>query len=99
MLRTGATIETPNGTLRVAPAAPSGVTLADGEFAVVSARTGQNYIGRINRVGFPHHPDLVRVALFSVTTEVAVVDGRPSVVGRRGRLQTGTARTHRANLL
>lgn len=96
MVRIGSLIEVRNGAFRVAPVG-EGIMLGKGEFFARSLRTGQQVICKVNPVGFTGRPDLTRVALFMVTTETAVIDGRYSVVGRKGRLITGAARTLTAN--
>lgn len=98
MIRIGSLIETTNAALRVT-VAPDYIRLGRGEVLARSLRTGEQYIAKVNPVGFPGRPSLARIALFTVTTETDSIDGgRPFIYGRKGRFVTGTARTLAVNV-
>lgn len=96
MFTEGALIESKNLKGLEVIRTPQEFTLAEDEQVVQSRRTGQRFIVRPTAVGFPRSIDFVRVAIFEVETAVETVVGRPSVIGRRGRLVTANGRIHRS---
>lgn len=94
----GSLIEMQNGSLRVEKT-PDYVRLADGESFARSIRTGAQYIVKAMGPQYRSRPDLTRVALFEVTTEVDASGERPAIFARRGRFITGVARTLKTNVV